>query len=247
MKRTVWVWVIFGLILLCIGGALGGAVVLAVPNAGSAPSIYDDFQWSSTANGFWHVNPVGGSAIIKNGTLTLAGHSIELDHRIQTDPYVTVAVARVRALSFDKFALGLGLYHSGTVSFEFDADGAKCGRGTDQGFAIDYVKPWAKPPVDRWYYLGIRVTDPYPNPTPALQAKLNAEDSKFWKPVKITCALWNSSGKLIGADTPLLPRPNTHYVSLDEAYVRTWDSLNDYQIDWIYAGPPSGIPHGIKF
>jgi hypothetical protein len=247
MKRGLWRWVAAGIIFLFLGSAIGGAVVWAIPNEGSPPSIFDAFSYSSTSSGYWHVDPIGAQAIIKNGTMTLVGNSIELDHRIQTDPYSTVAVARVRALSFDKLAVGLGLYHSGTISFEFDSDGAKCGRGTDVGWAVDYVKSWVVPPVGQWFYVGIKIKNPYPNPSPALLAKLSNEDPSLWKPVTITCALWDSAGHILAQTTPTTPRPNTHYASLDEAYLRTWDDKNRYQIDWFYAGPPSAMPFGLRF
>jgi hypothetical protein len=245
MNRYSLRWIVVSVIFLLLGAAVGAAIFFAIPASGSAPSIYDDFNWSSTANGFWHVNPVGATDRIKNGTLTLSGHSIELDRRLQTDPNSTVAVARVRGLSFDKFALGLGVYHSGTISLEFDSDGVKCGRGTDHGWQIDILKPWTTPPVSKWFYVGIKVVNPYPDPK--VLAKLGDIDPDKLKPVTLTCALWDSSGHLIASDTPTDPKPNTHYAALDEAYVRTWDSKNKYQIDWLYAGPPSGIPHGVTF
>src|SRR5947209_17071426 len=90
MNRRPVQWIVIALIFLLLGGAVGAAAAFAIPAAGSAPSIYDDFNWSSTANGFWHVNPVGATAQIKDGTLTLSGHAIELDRRVQTDPHATV-------------------------------------------------------------------------------------------------------------------------------------------------------------
>jgi hypothetical protein len=245
VNKKIFRWSIVCLIMLFLGGAIGGAVVWAIPDSGSAPSIFDDFNWSSTANGFWHVNPVGATARIAHGLLTVSGDSIELDRRLQTDPNATVVVARLRGLSFHKFALGLGVYHSGTISLEFDSDGVKCGRGTDHGFRIDFVKAWNPPPNGKWFYAGIRVVNPYPNP--ADLAKLANVDADKLKPVTITCSLWDGSGKLLGSVTPTDPKPNTHYAALDEAYLRTWDSNNKYQVDWIYAGPISGLPKSLKF
>jgi hypothetical protein len=245
MNKKVLRWSIVSLILLFVGGAVGGAAVWAVPDSGSAPSIFDDFNWSSTANGFWHVNPVGATARITHGLLTLSGDSIELDRRLQTDPNASVVVARIRGLTFHKFALGLGIYHSGTISLEFDSDGVKCGRGTDHGFRIDFAKSWNPPPVGKWLYIGVMVTNPYP--TSEALAKVANLDAAKLKPVTITCAVWDGSGRLLGSVTPTDPKPNTHYASLDEAYVRTWDSNNKYQLDWVYAGPPAGLPKHLKF
>jgi hypothetical protein len=47
---------------------------------------------------------------------------------------------------------------------------------------------------------------------------------------------------LIARSVPTDPPPNTNYAALDEAFMRTWDSGNKYQIDWVYAGPASGDP-----
>jgi hypothetical protein len=46
---------------------------------------------------------------------------------------------------------------------------------------------------------------------------------------------------------PKTPPPNAHYVSFDEVFMRTWDSPNEYQVDWFYAGPPSGNPGNAIF
>src|SRR5438309_10495805 len=119
MARTVLRGVVIALIFFCLGIATWAGAMAFVPNPGSPPGIDDDFGFSTTSNGYWHVNPVGATATIKNGTVTLSGHSIELDHRLQTDPYKTIVVAKMRGLKWDKFALGLGLFHSGTVSIEF--------------------------------------------------------------------------------------------------------------------------------
>jgi hypothetical protein len=226
--------VVIALIFFCLGIATWAGAMAFVPNPGSPPSIYDDFNFSTTSNGYWHVNPVGALARIKNGTMTLSGHSIELDHRLQTDPYVTIVVAKVRGLQWDKFAMGLGLFHSGTVSIEFDNDGIKCGRGTDHGWKIDYVQGWKTPPTGKWYYLYMSVVNPYPNVTKFT--------SKMKKPITLTCAAYDMSGRPVAAVRAADPKPNTHYGSLDEAYFRTWDSGNKYQLDWFYAGPPSGNP-----
>src|SRR5947209_3874108 len=217
MNRRILRMAVIALILLLLGGALGAAVVFAIPDPGSAPSIYDDFNWSSTANGFWHVNPVGATARIKGGLLTVSGHSVELDRRMQTDPKSTVVVARVRGRKFDKFALGLGVYHAGTISLEFDSDGLKCGRGTDHGWQVDIVKSWTTPPAGKWVYLGIRVVNPYPDPK--VLAKLGDIDPSKMKPVTITCSIWDTSGKLLASDTPTDPKPNGHYAALDETYI----------------------------
>ena len=125
--RTIAVAAIF--LLLGVAGTAG--VVAAIPDPGSPPSIYDDFQWSSISNGFWHVNTYGSTARIERSRLILSGHRMELDKRVQTDPYETVIAARVRGVSLYKFSIGLGVYHSGTVSMELDNDGIKCGYGSD--------------------------------------------------------------------------------------------------------------------
>src|SRR5690348_16423385 len=140
MGRPVLRGAVIALVFFFLGVASWAGAMALVPNPGSPPGIYDEFNFSSTANGYWHVNPLGGTAAIKDGRITLAGHSIELDHRLQTDPHQTVVVAKVRGLGWDNFAVGLGLYHSGTVSIEFDSDGIKCGRGTTFGWRIDYLQ-----------------------------------------------------------------------------------------------------------
>jgi hypothetical protein len=169
--------------------------------------------------------------------LTLSGDSIELDRRMQTDPNATVVMARVSAAHFHKFGLGIGVYHAGTLGMEFDDDGIKCGRGTDRGWRVDFVKGWKVPPVGRWFYLKIVVVNPYPNPT-----SYAAAPSNKLKPVTLTCSAYDAQGRLIGQITPRDPVPNAHYIALDEVFVRTWDSRNDYQVDWFYAGPPAGVP-----
>lgn len=231
---------VIALIFLFVGVAGAAAVFEYMPNAGSAPSIFDDFKWNSTANGFWHVNATGATATVKDSLLTLKGDTIELDRRVQTDPYSTVLLAKVRARQFDKFDIGIGAYHAGTITLEFDADGVKCGWGSDLGWEIGIMKQWSPPPFNQWYYLRMDVGNPYPNvPNPVL-AKIPPEKLK---PVNMRCSVYDSAGHLIATEVPKDPPPNAHYVSLDEAFLRTWDSHNDYQIDWYYVGPPSGIPH----
>lgn len=240
MSRSFLRGAVIALMFLFLGVAGAAAVMAYIPDPGSAPSIFDDFAWSSTANSFWHVNPVGATATIKNNMLTLKGDSIELDRRVQTDPYVTTVMARVRATHFHKFAIGLGIYHAGTISEEFDDDGVKCGRASDFGYRIDIVKPWKPPPTGQWFILRLDAINPYPNP--ADYAKVQNLDPSKWKHVRVTCSLYDSTGRLIASISPTKPYTNTHYIGLDEAYVRTWDSQNDYQVDWFYSGPLSGIP-----
>jgi len=212
-----------------------------MPSPGTPPSIFDTFAWNSTRDGFWHVHPYGGTASVANSMLTLSGDSIELDRLLQTDPDTTVVAARVRASSFHKFAIGIGSYHNGTITTEFDDDGVKCGYGSGAGWQVVYIKAWKKPPLDTWFDIEVRVVNPYPGYTPQQLAALN---SSVLKSPVITCALFDSQGKLLGSVTPQAPLPssNAHYVGLDEAFMRTWDSQNDYQVDWFYAGPPSGLP-----
>ncbi|HLJ68735.1 MAG TPA: hypothetical protein VKX16_15380 [Chloroflexota bacterium] len=240
MNRRVLQIGVFSLIALCIGIAGTAAVFAFIPDSGSPPAIFDDFNWSSISNGYWHVNPIGATAVIKSGLLTLSGHSVELDRRLQTDPKETVVAARVRALSFNKFGLGIGVYHSGTVGMEFDADGIKCGRGTDHGYQVDFLKGWKTPPVGQWFYLEVTVVNPYPNPK-VLQQLGDISSDKL-KKVKVICAAYDSQGHLISRVSPTDPPANSHYVAFDEVFMRTWDSNNRYQVDWFYAGPPSGDP-----
>lgn len=229
------------LIFFFLGIASAAAVFVYLPDPGSAPAVYDDFKWSSTANGFWHVNAIGARAEIKHSLLTLSGHSIELDHRLQTDPNQTVVAAKVRGLHFHKFGIGIGVYHAGTVGLEFDDDGAKCGRGTDFGWRIDFIKAWTTPPVNQWMYVEVAVTNPYPNPKD-LQRAEKLDNPKKLKPITLTCSIYDANGNLIASSSPKDPPANTHYVGLDEVFMRTWDSGNDYQVDWFYAGPASGLP-----
>lgn len=240
MRRPILKALVFGLIGLCIGVAGAAAVLAYIPDSGSAPSIFDDFKFSSTSNGFWHVNAYGATALINHSRLNLTGNSIELDRRVQTDPNETVVVAKIRASQFDKFGMGLGIYHSGTIGMEMDGDGIKCGRGTDHGYKVDFVKPWTTPPVNTWFYIEMGVVNPYPDPR--VLAKLGTVDYDKLKKVTLHCAAYDASGRLIGSVTPTDPPANTHYVALDEAYLRTWDSNNNYQLDWVYVGPPSGNP-----
>lgn len=246
MPRSILRMLVVALISLFLGVAGAAAVMVYIPASGSAPSIFDDFNWSSTANSFWHVNPIGATADIKNGTMTLKGNSIELDRRLQTDPYQTVVSARLRAVHFHKLGLGLGIYHSGTIGLEFDDDGIKCGRGTDFGYKVDPVTTWKTPPVNQWFYIQMSITNPYP--TKESQDKVKDVEQSKLKPLTEVCTAYDAQGRLIGMSRPTDPKPNTHYVGLDEAYIRTWDGKNNYQVDWLYAGPPGGNPllHVIK-
>jgi hypothetical protein len=240
MNRTVLKFGVVALVALCVGASATAATVGFIPGSGSAPSIYDDFSWDSIANGFWHVNADGATAVIKNSSLTLSGHSIEFDRRIQTDPIETVISARVRGLHLHKFGIGIGVYHAGTVAVEFDNDGIKCGRGSDHGWQVDYVKGFKVPPNNQWFFLRIAVYDPYPNPD--VLAKLSNVDPSKLKKTTVICSAWDASGRLIATVNAKNPPPNTHYQGLDEAFLRTWDSQNIYQLDWFYAGPPSDDP-----
>jgi hypothetical protein len=240
MRRAAWRFLAIGFIALSVGVAGAAAVLAYIPDTGSAPSIFDDFNFSSTANGFWHVNADGASDRIARGTLKLSGNSIELDRRLQTDPKETVVVIKVRAHRFQKFGFGLGIYHSGTIGMEFDPDGIKCGRGTDHGYSVDILQSWRHPPVDRWFYLEMTLLNPYPDQK--VLDRLGDIDPDKLKKVGFTCAAYDQSGRLLNAIAVKSPPPNTHYVALDEAYIRTWDGGNDYQVDWFYAGPPQGNP-----
>ncbi|PZR98051.1 MAG: hypothetical protein DLM70_18320 [Chloroflexi bacterium] len=231
---------VIALIALFVGVAGSAAAFFYMPDSGSAPSIYDSFNFSSTANGFWHVYTDGADATIKHGMLTLSGHTLELDRRLQTDPKETVVALRIRGRSFHKFGAGLGIYHAGTLGLEFDDDGIKCGRGTDHGYAVDTVRGWTAPPANQWFYLLIAVINPYPNPK--VLAKLGNVDYSQLKKVTLRCAIFDAQGHLLAEDTAKHPPPNAHYAGLDEAYMRTWDSRNNYQIAWFNAGPPGGDP-----
>lgn len=234
MSRAVLRVLIIGVIGVLIGVFLTAVAAAFVPNPGSAPSVYDDFRWSSISNGFWHVNEDGGQAAIVDGILTLSGAQAEMDHRIQTDPNRTVIVARVRGLKFFKFALGLGSYHGGTVSLEFDNDGFRCGRGTDNGWQVDDMKLWKTPPTGTWYYLKVAVWNPYPGVT-TLPIKPK-------KAVVLTCSVYDTSGHRVAFNRPRKPPTNIRYPGIDEIYLRTWDTHNRYEVDWVYAGPESGDP-----
>lgn len=245
MSRAAKQAVATAVVFLFLGMGAAAAVFAFLPNPGSPPSIFDDFKWSSTANGFWHVNAIGSKTTIKHSVLTLTGDEIELDHRIQTDPNQTDIVAKVRGRQFHKFGLGIGVYHAGTVALEFDNDGVKCGRGTDFGWKVDIMKPWSTPPANQWFYLEISVKNPYPNDKDLVRAeKLAVQFHKksLIHAVTVTCSMYDASGHLIVTDTPHDPPTNAHYVSFDEAFMRTWDGGNNYQVDWIYAGSPSGNP-----
>jgi hypothetical protein len=237
MRRPLIQNLIIASVALFLGVAGTAAVLAYVPDTGSTPSVYDDFNWNSIGNGYWHVNAIGSSALIKGGLLTLTGHSVELDKRIQTDPRVTIAAAKVRGLQFHRFGLGLGVYHAGTVALEFDNEGLKCGRGSDIGWRVDVMKSWATPPTGQWFILKVKVTNPYP--TAKARAKVAHLDAAQLKPVTVQCSAYDSNGRLISTLTPTDPQPNAHYDALDEAYMRTWDSGNKYQLDWFYAGPPT--------
>lgn len=225
---------LIALVFLFLGVAGAAAAFALIPDPGSPPGVYDTFNWDSTANGYWHVNPYGATAVVRNSALTLSGHTIELDRRLQTDPFDTVVVIRVRGLSFDKFGFGIGGYHIGGVGMEFDKDGAKCGYGSDFGWEVPFVKGWTVPPSGQWFYLALSVKDPYPNVT--------SSAATGTKPIGITCAMYDSSGRLVNSITPTQPPANAKYPGFDEVYMRTWDSQNRYQIDWVYAGPPAGSP-----
>lgn len=234
MNRTALRVAALVLIGLLLGVFVEAAVFAVVPSAGEPPSVYDDFRWSSISNGFWHVNEDGGYAAIVNGTLTMSGAQTEIDHLLQTDPNKTVIVAKVRGLSLYKFALGLGSYHGGTVSLEFDNDGFRCGRGTDAGWTVDDMKLWKIPPTGKWFYLRVLVENPYPGIT-----KLPPKPKN---PVVLTCSVFDSAGRRIAYDRPLNPPSNIRYPGIDEIYLRTWDYNNKYQVNWVYAGPVSGDP-----
>lgn len=237
MSRAVVRMVVIAIIAGFVGIALSAGAFALIPDPGSAPSIFDDFAWNSTANGFWHIDESGATATIKNSILTLKGNSIELDRRVQTDPNETVVALRVRATQFDKFGFGLGVYHAGTVGMEFDTDGVRCGRGSDLGYHVEVIKPFTTPPVGQWFYLAISVVNPYPPPT-----KVPNVDDTLLKHVTLRCSVWDDKGHLLGEEVATNPPPNAHYVAFDEAYLRTWDDRNNYQVDWFYAGPPRGDP-----
>lgn len=225
------------LIAFFLGIGAAAAVMAFIPNQGSPAAIYDDFGFSSTQNGYWHENPVGATARIKHSLLTLSGDAIELDHRLQSDNFLTVMSLKIRGTQFHKFGFGLGVFHAGTLGMEFDNDGAKCGRASDFGWRVDFLKAWATPPTGQWFYLQITVKNPYPyKPPPPHTPKAK------YKHVTLTCSIYDSSGHLIARSVPTDPPPNTNYAALDEAFMRTWDSGNKYQIDWVYAGPASGDP-----
>ncbi len=234
MSRAALRVVVIVLIGLLLGVLVEAAVFAFIPNRGDPPSVYDDFRWSSISNGYWHVNEDGGNAAIVDGILTLSGAQTEMDHLLQTDPNKTVMVAKVRGLSMYKFALGLGSYHGGTVSLEFDNDGFRCGRGTESGWMVDDMKLWKTPPIGKWFYLRVSVFNPYPGVTNL--------PIKPKKSIVLTCTVYDSSGRRIAYDRPVDPPSNIRYPGIDEVYLRTWDNHNRYQVHWVYAGPVSGDP-----
>jgi hypothetical protein len=240
MARPILRVALIAFVALCLGVAGTAMALTLIPDPGSPPSIYDDFNFSSIGNGYWHTHSYGATARIADGLLTIQGDSMELDKRFQTDPKETVISARLRAGFFHKMGLGIGSYHSGTIGLEIDSDGIKCGRGTDFGYQVDPVVGWTTPPTGKWLYVQMSVINPYPTTAEQVAAD-NLPPDQLKRPT-IRCSAWDATGKLIGTDVATTPPPNTHYVSLDEAYIRTWDSHNNYQIDWIYAGPPSGDP-----
>jgi hypothetical protein len=54
--------------------------------------------------------------------------------------------------------------------------------------------------------------------------------------------VYDAKGNLVTRDQARKPPSNARYPGVDEIYLRTWDSHNKYQVDWVYAGPPSGDP-----
>lgn len=225
---------VVAVIFLFLGVATAAAVLAFIPNPGSPPSVFDDFNFASTSNGFWHVDTTGGTVTIKDSVVTMSGAMTELDHRLQTDPHRTIVVVKIRGLKFGKFAIGLGQYKADTVGLEFDNDGAKCTWPTQGGESVQILKGWKRPPAGQWFYLVLSVTNPYP--------RVQTLTSSMTKPIEIACTAYDASGRPLN---PALPAPmasNVHYAGFDQVYIRTWDSGNRYQIDWLYAGPASGNP-----
>src|SRR5947209_4742346 len=103
VSRPVLRLAVVALIFTFLGVAASAAAFALIPNQGSAPGIFDDFKWNSIDNAYWHVNEYGATATIKDSILTFKGNSIELDHRLQTDPVSTVVTARVRSAHLRKF------------------------------------------------------------------------------------------------------------------------------------------------
>lgn len=240
MSRSLLRILLAAFIALCLGVAGTAFAVTLIPDPGSPPSIYDDFNFSSVANGYWHTHSYGATERIANGVLTITGDNMEFDKRFQTDPNETVISAKLRAGFYHKMGIGMGSYHSGTVGLEIDSDGIKCGRGTDFGYMVNPVYPWVNQPTNKWFYVRMSIINPYPT-LEEQKAAANLPPAKLIRPT-IRCSAWNANGKLLGTVVASVPPPNTNYVSIDEAYIHTWDSHNDYQIDWIYAGPKSGDP-----
>jgi hypothetical protein len=169
-----------------------------------------------------------------NGILTLQGAQTEMDHMFQTDPNKTVMVAKVRGLSFYKFDIALGSYHGNTVSLEFDNDGFRCGRGTDNGWTVDDMKLWTTPPTGKWFFLKLSIVNPYPN-----VVNLPIKPAKS---VPLTCSVYDAAGHRIAYDKPTEPPTNLRYPGVDQISLRTWDTHNKYQVDWVYAGPEAADP-----
>jgi hypothetical protein len=217
-----------------LGVAIAAVAFASVPEAGSAPSIYDEFNWSSIANRYWHLSADGGGASISNGHLRIHGDTVELDRRLQTDPRETVVAVKIRPSQMHRLAFGLGEYRSGSVGLEFDDDGIKCGRQAVQGWRVDFLKAWSKPPLGQWFYLVVKARNPYPRVSNLSVAQT--------KPISLTCAAYDAHQRLIASVSPSSPPSKVHYAGLDQVYIRTWDSRNDYALDWIYAGPASGSP-----
>lgn len=236
MARTLIRVVVIAAIFFFVGVASSAAYFAALPGPASTPGFFDEFNDAATTQAFWHVNSYGAKISVHHSALTMKGDTLELDHRIQTDPKQTIIIARVRGIQLHKFALGFGVYHAGAIALEFDNDGVKCGRGTDHGWKIDYLQAFARPPIGTWYYLELGVINPYPN--------VKHFTPKMKKGLKLVCAIYDSNGRLMARVVPNDPAPTGHYNGLDEAYLRTWDSGNLYQVDWVYAGPPSGNPVG---
>ena len=234
MVQTVLRILVIGAIFFFVGVAGAAAYFAYLPGPASAPAFFDEFNSSGTTRAFWHANSYGASFAVHGSSLLMSGSQLELDRRIQTDPKKTIVFAKVSGIDFHKFAIGFGVYHAGTVGIEFDNDGVKCGRGTEHGWKIDYLRAWTKPPVGQWFYLELDVTNPYPG------AKKVTPEMK--KGSTITCAVYDSTGHLVVRDVATNPPSNTQYVALDEAYLRMWDGNNKYRVDWFYAGPPSGNP-----
>ena len=86
----------------------------------------------------------------------------------------------------------------------------------------------------------MRIRNPYPNPED--YGRIRAKDPELLKPVTLQCAAYDAAGRLVGKVVPRNPPPNANYPSFDMVHISMWDSGNHYEVDWIYAGPPSGSP-----